>query len=38
MAAPALRGDIIAIVVGLVTYAAFGLWVHPWLFGAAPFA
>jgi uncharacterized membrane protein len=38
MAQPAMRGDMIAIAIGVVAYAAFGLWVHPWLFGAAPFA
>jgi uncharacterized membrane protein len=38
IAEPTLRGDIIAIVAGVAVYLVFGLWVHPWLFGAAPFA
>jgi uncharacterized membrane protein len=37
MGAPSIRGDIVAVVVGFLLYAAFGLWVHPWLFGPVPF-
>jgi uncharacterized membrane protein len=32
------RSDLIAVGIGLVTFAVFGLWLHGWLFGASPFA
>ena len=34
--APAVRADVIAIVVGLVLYALFVWRLHSWLFGVAP--
>ena len=32
------RSDLIAVVAGVVLFAAFGLWLHGWLFGVSPFA
>lgn len=29
--------DLVALVVGLVVFVAFGLWIHPFLFGVSPF-
>ncbi len=34
-AAPRPRNDLIAVVLGLVLYAVFLKWLHPWLIGAA---
>jgi len=31
-----VRGDILAIVMGLLAYVIFALWIHSWLFGVAP--
>lgn len=36
--APSLRGDLLAVVVGLGLAAAFILWLHRWFFGVAPIA
>lgn len=36
-AAVAPRSDFIAIAIGVVAFAVFGLWLHGWLFGAQPF-
>src|SRR5690606_32703553 len=33
-----IRSDIIAVAVGAVVFYVFGLWLHPILFGVAPFA
>lgn len=32
-----LRGDIIAVAIGVVAFLTFGLWLHGWLFGVRPF-
>jgi uncharacterized membrane protein len=32
------RSDIIAVAAGAIAFFVFGMWLHPWLFGAAPFA
>ncbi|TIN37282.1 MAG: NnrU family protein [Mesorhizobium sp.] len=32
------RSDLIAVGIGLVAFALFGLWLHGWLFGVSPFA
>ncbi len=31
-----IKGDILAVVIGVVTYVIFALWLHRWLFGVAP--
>ena len=32
------RSDFIAAAIGLVAFVVFGIWLHGWLFGVAPFA